>query len=115
MFVVSLVSPNFKYQTRVTDDGRLVVEEILEHALCDQGNLIIFKAKEIWAHTTQKGDPAKDYFMKFQNDGNLCIYSEQSGFVWCSMSNGKDGHHFEITNVGHIEVVNSHGGEIWPD
>ncbi len=111
----SLVSPNFKYQTRVTDDGRLVIEEILEHALCDEGNIIIFKTKEIWANTTEKRDSAKDYFMKFQEDGNLCIYSEQDGFVWCSMSNGRDGHHFEITNIGHIEIVNSHGSEVWPD
>lgn len=111
----SLVSNNLRYQTRVTDDGRLVVEKILEHGLCDEGKIVIAKTKEIWSNTTTKGDPAKDYFLKFQEDGNLCIYSKQDGFVWCSMSNEKEGHHFEITNVGHIEVVNNFGAEIWPD
>ena len=111
----SLVSANLKYQTRVTDDGRLVVEEILDHGLCEDGTILIFHANEIWANTTQGRDPNNDYFLKFQEDGNLCIYSEQHGFVWCSMSNGPDSHHFEITNIGHIEVVNSHGGEVWPD
>ena len=111
----SLISSNLKYQTRVTDDGRLVIEEILDHGLCEDGRILVFKTVEIWSNTTEKQDPAKDYYLKFQEDGNLCIYSTQDGFVWCSMSNGKDGHHFEITNIGHIEIVNSHGGEVWPD
>lgn len=111
----SLVSSNVKFQTRVTNDGRLVVEEILDKALCDDGRIIVIKANEVWSNTTNGGDPNLDYFLKFQEDGNLCIYSEQNGFVWCSMSNSKNGHHFEITNVGHIEIVNDHGGEIWPD
>jgi len=111
----SLVSSNLKFQTRVTDDGRLVIEEILDRALCDDGRIIVLKTNEIWANTNKKGDASLDYYLKFQNDSNLCIYSEQNGFVWCSMSNGRNGHHFEITNVGHIEVVNDHGGEVWPD
>ncbi|MFK8009392.1 MAG: DM9 repeat-containing protein [Saprospiraceae bacterium] len=111
----SLLSRNLKYQVRVTDDGRLVIEEILEHGLCNDGSIVVFKYREIWANTTQKGDASKDYFLKFQNDGNLCIYSDQSGFVWCSMSNARNGHHFEITNIGHIEVVDNHGNEVWPD
>jgi hypothetical protein len=111
----SLVSSNFKYQTRVTDDGRLVVEEILDHGLCNDGRLLVFEAEELWSHTPDGGDANLDYFLKFQEDGNLCIYSEQNGFVWCSMSNDREGDHFEITNIGHIEIVNSHGGEVWPD
>ena len=108
----SLVSTNINYQTRVTDDGRLVVEEILDRALCDDGRILVFKTNEIWSNTTQGGDSKLDYYLKFQQDGNLCIYSNQNGFVWCSMS---DGHHLEITNIGHLEVVNDHGGEVWPD
>jgi len=111
----SLVSTNLRYQTRVTDDGRLVVEEILDRALCDNSKIFVFQANEIWSNTTKKGDSKLDYYLKFQEDGNLCIYSEQSGFVWCSMSNGKNGHHLELTNIGHIEIVNDHGGEVWPD
>jgi hypothetical protein len=111
----SLVSGNLKYQTRVTGDGRLVVEEVLDHGLCEDGTILVFEAKEIWSNTSEKRDPNLDYFLKFQEDGNLCIYSEQRGFVWCSMSNGLDGDHFELTNIGHIEIVNSYGGEVWPD
>ena len=112
---VSLISNNLKYQTRVSDDGRLVVEEVLEHGLCEDGTIFVFAANELWSNTTNGGDPNLDYYLTFQDDGNLCIYSEQNGFVWCSMSNGDDSDHFEITNIGHIEVVNSHGGEVWPD
>ena len=111
----SLISRNLQYQCRVTTDGRLVVEKISEKALCKDGRILVFAATEIWANTTDKGDATKDYFFKFQEDGNLCVYSEQSGFVWCSKSNANDGHHLELTNIGHLEVVNSHGGEIWPD
>jgi len=111
----SLISSNLKYQTRVTDDGRLVVEEVTDCSLCDDGRVLVFESNEIWANTNEKRDAKLDYYLKFQNDGNLCIYSEQAGFVWCSMSNDKNGHHFELTNIGHIEVVNDHGGEIWPD
>lgn len=111
----SIVSRNIRYQTRVTNDGRMVVEEIIDRALCDDGRILVFKTNEIWSNTSQGGDPKMDYFLKFQEDGNLCIYSKQKGFVWCSMSNNRNGHHFEITNIGHIEVVNDHGGEVWPD
>lgn len=111
----SLVSNNLDYQTRVSDDGRLIVEKVLEHALCDDGRILILNTEVIWTNTDQKGNPDLDYYLKFQDDGNLCIYSGKNTFVWCSMSNGRDGHHFEITNMGHIEVVNSHGGEVWPD
>lgn len=111
----SLISTNLKFQTRVTDDGRLVVEEVSDCSLCDDGRILIFESNEVWSNTTEKRDAKLDYYLKFQDDGNLCIYSEQAGFVWCSMSNGKNGHHFELTNLGHIEVVNDHGGEIWPD
>ena len=111
----SLVSNNLKYATRVSDDGRLIIEEIIEHAFCSDGRVLIFQANEIWANTQEGRDPSLDYFLKFQDDGNLCIYSEQNGFVWCSMCNGRDGHHLELTNIGHLEVVNSHGVEIWPD
>lgn len=111
----SLVSNNVKFQTRVTDDGRLVVEEIIDKALCDDGRILIFNTKEIWSNTNESRDPKLDYYLKFQDDGNLCIYSEQSGFVWCSMSNSLNGHHLELTNIGHLEIVNDHGGEIWPD
>jgi len=99
----------------VTDDGRLIVEEILEHAFCDDGRILIFQTNEVWSNTPEGLDPSLDYYLKFQNDGNLCIYSEQKGFVWCSMCHNKDGHHLELTNIGHLEVVNSHGVEIWPD
>lgn len=111
----SLVSNNMQYQTRVTDDGRLVVEEILGHGFCEDGNIYVFDTKEVWSNTAEKGDANLDYYLQFQEDGNLCIYSEQNGFVWCSMSNGFESHHFELTNIGHIEVVNDHGGEVWPD
>ncbi len=110
----SLVSSNLKYGARVTDDGRLIVEEILDHAFCDDGRILVFKGKEVWANTTEGQDPNLDYFLKFQEDGNLCIYSEQKGFVWCSMCNDKDGHHLELTGLGYLEVVNGHGFEIWP-
>jgi hypothetical protein len=111
----SLISNNTKFQTRVTDDGRLVVEEILDRVLCDDGRVLVFKSNEIWSNTKAAQDPSLDYYLKFQEDGNLCIYSEQKGFVWCSMSNGINGHHFELTNTGHLEIVNDHGGEVWPD
>lgn len=111
----SIVSTNLKFQTRVTEDGRLVVEEIKDLALCKNGKILVFEANEIWSNTKEGRDPKLDYFLKFQNDGNLCIYSVQAGFVWCSMSNGPNSHHFELTNIGHIEVVNDHGGEVWPD
>lgn len=111
----SLVSTNIKYQTRVTDDGRLVVEEILDRALCDDGRILVFRTNEIWSNTTEGGDPKLDYFLKFQEDGNLCIYSKQNGFVWCSMTSTLNGDRLEITNIGHLEVVNDHGGEVWPD
>ncbi len=111
----SLISTNLKYQTRVTDDGRLVVEEVLDHGLCEDGRILVFEANQVWSNTSEKRDASLDYYLTFQKDGNLCIYSEQNGFVWCSMSNGPDSDHFEITNIGHIEVVNSHGGEVWPD
>ncbi len=110
----SLVSKNIKYGARVTDDGRLVVEEILDHAFCNDGKILIFEANEIWSNTTEKRDPSLDYFMKFQEDGNLCIYSEQKGFVWCSMCHNQDGQHVELTNTGYLEVVNGQGVEIWP-
>lgn len=112
---LSLVSSNIRYQTRVTDDGRMVIEEILDRALCDDGRILVFETNEIWSNTSKGGDPSLDYYLKFQEDGNLCIYSVQSGFVWCSMSNGRNGHHLELTNIGHIEIVNDHGGEVWPD
>lgn len=111
----SLISRNLQYQCRVTTDGRMVVEQITEKALCKDGRILVFAAKEVWANTTDKGDASKDYYFKFQKDGNLCVYSGQSDFVWCSMSNAKDGHHLELTNIGHLEVVNNHGAEIWPD
>jgi hypothetical protein len=111
----SMVSQNLDYQTRVTDDGRLVVEEILDGALCDNGTILVFKTNEIWSNNTKGGDAKLDYFLKFQDDGNLCIYSNQAGFVWCSMSNGLNSHHLELSNIGHIEIVNNHGGEVWPD
>ena len=112
---MSVASRNLEYQARVTDDGRLVIERIVHHMICDNGTIVILEANEIWSNTKNKGDASKNYFLKFQDDGNLCIYSKEDGFVWCSMSNGQDGHHFEITNMGHIEVVNNHGVEIWPD
>ena len=111
----SLVSSNIRYQVRVTNDGRMVLEEILDRALCDDGRILVFETNEIWSNTSKGGDPSLDYFLKFQEDSNLCIYSKQNGFVWCSMSNGQNGHHLELTNIGHIEVVNDHGGEVWPD
>jgi len=111
----SIVSQNLNYQTRVTDDGRLVVEEILDVALCDSGVILVFKTNEIWSNTTEGRDPKLDYYLKFQEDGNLCIYSEQAGFVWCSMSNGPYSDHLILSNIGHIEVVNAQGGEVWPD
>jgi hypothetical protein len=111
----SVVSQNLRFQTRVTGDGRLVVEEILDIALCDDGKILVFKTNEIWANTMEGNDAKLDYYLKFQDDGNLCIYSEQAGFVWCSMSNGPNSHHLEISNIGHLEIVNDHGGEVWPD
>lgn len=111
----SLVSNNIKFQTRVTKDGRLVIEEILDFGLCEDGSIHIFKVKEMWSHTTEKKDTSVNYYLKFQDDGNLCIYTGDDQFVWCSMSNDRNGHHFEITNIGHIEIVNDHGGEVWPD
>ncbi|MFT6334445.1 MAG: hypothetical protein ACJATI_001184 [Halioglobus sp.] len=31
------------------------------------------------------------------------------------MSSGLNGHLFEITYIGHLEIVNDHGGEVWLD
>ena len=111
----SVISSNLKFQTRVSDDGRLIVEEVSDCALCDDGRILVFESNEIWSNNNESKDPALNYYLKFQNDGNLCIYSKEAGFVWCSMSNSTNSHHFEITNMGHIEVLNNHGGEIWPD
>jgi|TARA_R110000737_G_scaffold352876_1_gene400797 hypothetical protein len=83
--------------------------------LCDDGKILVFKTNEIWSNTTEGSDSKLDYYLKFQEDGNLCIYSQQNGFVWCSMSNSLNGHYLEITNIGHLEVANDHGGEVWPD
>lgn len=110
-----LISDNLKFATRVTDRGRLVIEEVKEITICDDGTIMILSANELWANTQQKKKAANEYYLKFQNDGNLCIYYGKESFVWCSMSNAKEGHHFEITNIGHIEVVSDHGVEVWPD
>lgn len=110
-----MVSRNINYGLRVTDGGRLVVEDITDHVICDSGHIIVFSAEEIWSNPMEEGDPSLDYYVVFQEDENLCIYSEQNGFVWCSMSHGQNGAHVELTNKGHLEVVNDHGVEIWPD
>ncbi len=91
-----------------------MVEEILDRVLCDNGRILIFEIHETWSNTTEVRDPSLDYYLKFQEDGNLCIYLEQSGFVWCSMSNDLNSHHLELTNIGHLEIVNDHDGEVWP-
>ncbi len=111
-----LVSNNMRYAARVTDDGRFVVEEVLEHAFCEDGRLLVFHAKEMWASQAKGQAPNLNYYLILQKeDGNLCVYSEEKGFVWCAMCHNKNGHHLELTNDGHIEVVNKLGSEIWPD
>ena len=109
----NLISANLKYAMTVTSDGRLIVEEILERALCNDGRIVVFHAKEIWSNTSEGHDPALDYYLTLQKDGNVCIYSGEKDFVWCAMTNEKDGKHLDLTNFGEIELITDKGKNVF--
>jgi hypothetical protein len=47
-----------------------------------------------WSNAVYSVDPASEYFLILQDDGNMCIYrgsgpNDNQGTIWCSSTNGK--------------------------
>lgn len=103
-----LISSNEKFQCRITEKGRLVVEKI---KITDGKNVSIIQ--EIWSpKNTQRRDDPKSYLILQGGDGNLCFYTSDNKFRWCgagSIHSTK----IQLTNEGSLVAYNKNGAINW--
>lgn len=119
----NLTSANGKYHLRVTNQGELVIEEILETQtcrICDE-KIVMRAGREIWkapSYGQLKDQPMMSAF-NVNSDCNLCFVSKQNK-QWCA-TNGNDANRNLIgqcdkvilTNDGRLVLINEYRQEIW--
>jgi len=98
-----LVSKNGKFQCRINEAGRLVVEEILSL----NGNL-----KERWSPNIVNSDTSNNYLILQDTDGHLCLYTGENRFLWCADGSIR-GHKLQLNDDGSLIVYNGAGGINW--
>ena len=79
----SLISGNMKFEMRVTRDGRLVVEEIVDRTTCE-GRVVFTEVNELWvAPARNKTNGSGSYMVLQDNDGNFCFYNKEKNPFGC--------------------------------
>lgn len=119
----NLTSANGKYHLRVTNEGELVIERILESQTCGICNekITMRAGKEIWKAPAggQLNDPPMVSILKMNADCNLCFGSKQNK-GWC-ITNGVDDNRaflgkcdkIILTNDGRLALIDINRQEIW--
>ena len=119
----NLTSANGKFHLRVTTDGELVIEEILDAQtcrICDE-KITMRAGREVWkapAGARLKSPPRMSAF-NVNTDCNLCFVSKLNQ-QWC-ITNGNDGNQNMIgqcdkmilTNDGRLVLIDKNRQEIW--
>jgi hypothetical protein len=95
--------------------GQILYSDNREYYLILQqdGNMCIYNDKDerVWQTNTIG---KKSQFLIMQSDDNLCIYpSDNSGAIWCSMTNGKGGVVASIDNDGVLRIYNKSNESVW--
>jgi hypothetical protein len=95
--------------------GQILYSDNREYYLILQqdGNMCIYNDKDqrVWQTNTSG---KKSNYLIMQSDNNLCIYpSDNSGAIWCSMTNGKGGVNMSIDNDGVLRIYNSANQIVW--
>ena len=95
--------------------GQILYSDNREYYLILQqdGNLCIYNNQDqrIWETKT---NGRKSQFLILQSDGNLCLYGgENSGAIWCSLTNNKNGTTTSLDNDGVLRIYNSLNQIIW--
>jgi hypothetical protein len=53
------------------------------------------------------------FYLAMQSDGNLCVYTAQNGFQWCSMKHGFKGGKLQMQTDGNLVVYDGAGAAKW--
>lgn len=53
------------------------------------------------------------YYLVMQSDGNLCVYTTNDGFKWCSMAHGFNGAKLSMQGDGNLVVYDGNGTAKW--
>ncbi|MFK7770560.1 MAG: CAP domain-containing protein [Saprospiraceae bacterium] len=119
----NLTSANGKFHLRVTTQGELVIEEILETQTCGICNekIVMRAGREIWKAPSGgrlKNQPMLSIF-KVNTNCNLCFVSKLNQ-QWCA-TNGRDANQnllgqcdkLILTNDGRLVLINKNRKEIW--
>ena len=85
--------------------------------LQQDGNLCIYNQQDqrVWqSNTSGRVSDMKSGFLVMQTDGNLCLYpNNNSGGLWCSMTNGKGGIIASLDNDGVLRIYNNANQIVW--
>lgn len=113
----TLVSECKDFQLRVTEDGRAVVEFIIDEWTGPENGveiMVVKRTRELWSAPLRGGAKAgPNAILRLQKeDGNFCFYNKDMGFQWCAMTNSKNVTHMTMANDGRL-VVYSDDTEIW--
>ena len=95
--------------------GQILYSDNREYYIILQqdGNMCIYNNKDerVWQTNTSG---KKSQYLIMQTDNNLCIYpSDNSGGIWCTMTNGKGCVKVSIDNDGVFRLYNSSNKSIW--
>lgn len=82
-----LVSNNHQYLLMVEYSGDLVVKKIEKHELSDDGRFLEnYELSHVWSLGTQGNGSSCQ--LRFQRDGNLCLYKKNGSALWSTESTG---------------------------
>ncbi|MFK8005998.1 MAG: CAP domain-containing protein [Saprospiraceae bacterium] len=119
----NLTSANGKFHLRVTAQGELVIEEILETQTCEICNerIVMRAGRQIWKAPSGGGlkNPPRISVFDINTDCNICFVSKLNQ-QWCA-TNGNDGNQnligqcdkLILTNDGRLVLINEYRQEIW--
>ena len=77
------------------------------------GQLILYKSSQpLWQSGVINWSQENAYF-RFQNDGNLVLYTADNKAIWASDTNGKDGSRLLLQDDGNLVLYTADNKAIW--
>jgi len=119
----NLTSANGKFHLRVTTQGELVIEEIIQSQTCGICNeqIVMRAGREIWKAPAagRLNNPPKVSIFNMNRDCNLCFDSKQNK-GWCATNGIDENKGFLwkcdkviLTNEGRLVLIDKDRKEIW--
>lgn len=119
----NLTSANGKFHLRVTTQGELVIEEIIESKTCGICNekITMRAGREIWKApiSGRLKSPSRISVFNVNTDCNLCFVSKLNQ-QWCATNGNDDNRNLLgkcdkliLTNDGRLVLINEFRQEIW--